>query len=192
MSLDRRSGAGTMPGRSEITMKRAEELDASPGPPPAAAPGRVQLRVRPAADGPLLQLDGFRLLVVDDDHEARVTLRRVLEQCGARVSTAASATEALEQLDREVPDAVVSDIAMPGDDGYALIRMIRQRPAARGGLVPAVALTALSGVQDVEHSLAVGYQQHLSKPVRLAVLLATLIAVTLRPDARGSDQLPAQ
>jgi CheY-like chemotaxis protein len=146
----------------------------------------VQLRVRPGPDGwPQLRLSGFRLLVVDDDLEARVTLRRVLEQCGAQVSAAASAREALALLDREIPDVLVSDIAMPGEDGYALIRVIRERPAARGGRVPAVALTGLGGASAAEHSLAAGYQRHLSKPVRLAVLLATLIAVTRPPGPDG-------
>ena len=112
--------------------------------------------------------------------DARTSLTMLLEKCGARVTAAASASEALAVLERETPDVLVSDIGMAGEDGYALIRRVRARPAALGGQVPAVALTGYVREQDAERTRAAGYQSHLPKPVRLADLTATLASLVGR------------
>jgi signal transduction histidine kinase/ActR/RegA family two-component response regulator len=121
----------------------------------------------PSDDGKAsdLRLSRIRVLVVDDDPDARRLVGKVLERHGAWVSTAASASEALASFDRQAPDVLLSDIGMPGEDGYALIAKVRSRDPARGGQVPAAALTAFAREEDRVRSLAAGYQMHVSKPV---------------------------
>jgi len=116
------------------------------------------------------RLDGLRLLVVDDEHDAIVLLAEALGDRGAKVHTVSSAREALDGLAILSPDLVISDISMPVMDGLALIKEIRTRSPAEGGTVPAIALTAFSRPEDVERALAAGYQTHLSKPVDIGSL----------------------
>jgi PAS domain S-box-containing protein len=123
---------------------------------------------------------GLRVLVVDDDDDARELLRELLDQHRIGVRLAGSVDEAIAELDREIPDAVVSDIAMAGQDGYDLIRKVRQRPAAAGAAVPAVALSAYARAEDVERSLASGFAAHLPKPVELPDLLNAIAEATGR------------
>jgi len=105
-----------------------------------------------AADGPpsalLSRLDGVRILVVDDEPDTNEVLQELFASCGAEVRVAASTRQALEILDRWRPTLIVSDIGMPEQDGYALIRQVREREPERGGETPAVALTAYSRVED--------------------------------------------
>lgn len=124
-------------------------------------------------------LEGLRVLVVDDEADTREFLSVVLEECGASVKAAASAQEALEAIERWKPDVLVSDIGMPGEDGYALIRQLRSREASLGGLIPAVALTAYARSEDRMRALKEGFQMHLSKPVEPAEL-ATVVASLAR------------
>jgi PAS domain S-box-containing protein len=134
----------------------------------------------PERDAP--RLDGLRLLVVDDDGDARDVMAEVLRGRGAEVFASASAADALEQLEAVRPDVIVSDIAMPEIDGYTLIRRIRSLPPERGGRTPAVALTAYSQTEDARRAFAAGYQVHVPKPVepaRLATLVANLGGRTL-------------
>jgi PAS domain S-box-containing protein len=122
-------------------------------------------------------LAGLRVMVVDDDPDARELLAASLGQCGAEVVVAGSAADALDLLARQVPDVLVSDIGMPGQDGYDLIRAVRARSRDEGGLVPAVALTAYGREEDRLQALRAGYQQHVPKPispVELATVVATL------------------
>jgi len=119
-------------------------------------------------------LTGLNVLVVDDEPEARALLRRLLEMRGATVRIAAAATEAVELVLAEAPDVLVSDIGMPGEDGYALIRRVRALPPARGGLVPAVALTAYARAGDRGRALRSGYQSHLTKPLDAASIVLTV------------------
>jgi len=122
-------------------------------------------------------LAGVRVAVVEDEDDVRDFLSTTLREYGAEVAAFASAKEALEALEREVPDVLVSDIAMPGDDGFALIRRVRALPAERGGRLPAVALTAFARDEDKSRVLAAGYQVHLPKPVephKLAAVVARL------------------
>ena len=108
-------------------------------------------------------LVGVHVLVVDDDDDARHLLRTILQYCGALVTVTASARHAMTVLARVTPDAIVSDIAMPEQDGYWLIRELRALPPGRGGAIPAIALTGVAHGPD--RTLAAGFQAHLRKPV---------------------------
>jgi PAS domain S-box-containing protein len=123
------------------------------------------------------RLDGLRLLVIDDEEDARYVVATVLRGQGAEVHLAASAIEALAKLEDVRPDVVVSDIGMPETDGYALIRQIRALPATLGGRTPAVALTAYARREDAERAFAAGFQMHVAKPIepaQLAIVVANL------------------
>lgn len=140
-------------------------------------------RVHPAADTAVAfdcppELEGVRVLAVDDEVDSRHLLAAVLEQCRAEVRTCASAAEVIDLLETFKPDVLVSDIGMPGEDGYALIKRVRAWEAGRdGGAVPAVALTAYARVEDRLQALLAGYNMHVTKPVEpaeLAVVIASL------------------
>ena len=122
-----------------------------------------------------LSLEGLRVLVVDDEADARELLTTILTQYGAKVTAVATAGEALETIQKSQLDVLVSDIGMPGEDGYTLIRKIRAIDPNQGGKIPAVALTAYAGVQDQRQTLSAGFQIHLPKPVNPSQL-ATAIA----------------
>jgi signal transduction histidine kinase len=115
-------------------------------------------------------LTGVRVLLVDDDADARELFTSVLEQCDARVKAVASAATALTALEGWKPDVLVSDIAMPGESGYVLIRKIRRLPAEQGGTIPALAVTAYAGADDIKLALSAGFQAHVTKPVEPAEL----------------------
>ncbi len=119
-------------------------------------------------------LDGVKVLMVDDEQDARELVRRVLERCGAEVETAASAKDALELIPHLRPDVLVSDIGMPEHDGYELIRNVRSLGVESGGAVPAVALTAYARVEDRLRALRSGYQTHITKPIEASELVATI------------------
>jgi PAS domain S-box-containing protein len=121
------------------------------------------------------RLDGLRLLIVDDEHDARALLGEILREQGAEVHAAASATEALEKFSAVRPDVIVSDIGMPEADGYALIRKIRALPPEAGGRTPAIALTAYARAEDAQKAFVAGYQMHVTKPVE-PTQLATVVA----------------
>ena len=145
-----------------------------------AVPAHVRLREEALLNATLTappvtrELTGVRILVVDDDPDARSLARRVLEDSGAGVRTAASAAEALTALEAaELPDVVVSDIGMPEQDGYDLIRQVRALPG-QASRIPAVALTALARGEDRSRALQAGYQRHISKPVDPAELVSLI------------------
>jgi len=119
-------------------------------------------------------LRGLHVLVVEDEEDTRDLLVAALEQHGARVTAVSSAAAALEHLDAGPADVLVSDLAMPDEDGYALIRQVRERPAAQGGCIPAAALTAYARAEDRLRALEAGYQTHLAKPVDPSELIATV------------------
>jgi CheY-like chemotaxis protein len=124
------------------------------------------------------ELYGLKILVVDDDVDTRELIEWVLKRVGAEVTSVGSTREALEILEREKPHLLVSDIAMPEEDGYALLRKIRALPPERGGRIPAIALTAHSLVQDRLQSLRAGFQSHVPKPVvpeELVEVVASII-----------------
>ena len=122
-----------------------------------------------------LSLNNLRVLVVDDEPDARELVAVVLTGCGAEVVSVGSAVEALAEMERGRFDVLVSDIGMPLMDGYALIEKVRQLPKERGGRIPAAALTAYAGVEDRMRVLSAGYQMHIPKPVEPAEL-TTVVA----------------
>jgi signal transduction histidine kinase len=166
------------------------ELPVCTSSPPAVERERRMQSSRPPPPGaPSVRLDGLRILVVDDEADARSLLERLLGGLGASVATAPSATEGLRLLDGGGVDVLVSDIGMPDIDGYELIRTVRGLPAERGGHTPAIALTAYVRSEDTERTIAAGYQAHVPKPVdtdRLVSLLA-LVRGRSSGSSLGSD-----
>jgi PAS domain S-box-containing protein len=119
-------------------------------------------------------LKGLRVLVVEDNSEDREVLLAELSHHGASASASASAAEALAEFDQVRPDVLVADIGMPGEDGYSLIRKIRARSRVRGGLTPAIALTAYAGDANRKRTLDAGYQKHMTKPADPDELVRTI------------------
>ena len=133
--------------------------------------------------GSFPSLEGLMILVVDDESDARELMTIILEERNARVTTVASAAEAYETLEWLKPDLIISDIGMPGEDGYSLIRNVRLKEAReKQGWKPAIALTAHARVEDRLRALSAGFQAHVAKPVEPAELVA-VIASLLRPFA---------
>jgi CheY-like chemotaxis protein len=122
-----------------------------------------------------LELKGVRVLVVDDEPDARALVRRLLEDCEAVVASAASAKEAIALLEANRFDVLVSDIGMPDADGYELINWVRALGVAKGGNIPAIALTAYARTEDRVKAIAAGFQMHVVKPVE-PVELVTMVA----------------
>jgi PAS domain S-box-containing protein len=120
-------------------------------------------------------LEGLRILVVDDEPDARHFVVRVLEECKAEVTAVGSAAEALATLPRIRPHVLVSDIGMPRTDGYELMRTLRSRRPDEGGQTPALAFTAYASTEDRSRALAAGYQRHLTKPVDPADLVDAVV-----------------
>jgi PAS domain S-box-containing protein len=123
---------------------------------------------------PQPSLSNVHVLVVDDEVDARNLVKRLLEMAGATVSTAASASEALDHISSERPDVLVCDIGMPGEDGYSLIRRLRVLEQRQENALPAVALTAYARSEDRTKAVRSGFQNHLAKPVEPAELLAVV------------------
>ncbi|MGE5656115.1 MAG: PAS domain S-box protein [Actinomycetota bacterium] len=119
-------------------------------------------------------LQGLQVLVVDDEADTRDLLMTVLRQCGAHCTAVASARETLEVLAHFQPDVLVSDIGMPGEDGYALIRQVRKLTPERGGNIPAVALTAYAREKDRQQAMEAGFSVYVRKPVEPAELVAVV------------------
>jgi signal transduction histidine kinase len=121
-------------------------------------------------------LAGLRVLVVEDEPDTRELLAEVLERCGAEVRAAASVAEALAEIapGGRLPHVIVSDIGMPDEDGYVLLRKLRERAPEDGGEIPAVALTAYARSEDRHRALAAGFATHLAKPVEPAALVAAV------------------
>ncbi len=130
-------------------------------------------------------LAGLRVLVVDDDDDARELLREVLSQHRADVWTASSAREALAAMEAAKPHVLVSDIAMKGEDGYELIRRVRVRPPHEGGGVPALALTAFARSEDRLRALEAGFQMHAAKPIEPTELIAAVASLAGNALASG-------
>lgn len=131
---------------------------------------------------------GLRILVVDDEDDSRRLVATVLEGCGCVVTTAGSVQEAVTSLAQQRSDLLVSDIGMPGEDGYDLIRKVRALPHAGGGDMPAAALTAYARAEDRQRMLNAGYSIHLAKPVEPAELVA-VVATLSRFLHRASDDV---
>lgn len=147
-----------------FTVRLPALRDLTPTRPEPMAPGDVKV------DGAA----ALTVLVIDDDADSREVAARMLEGTGARVLTAGDATEGLALLRARRPDVLVADIGMPGMDGYALIRAVRQLATHEGADTPAAAMTALARDEDRQRALDAGYQAHLAKPVSREDLLATV------------------
>ncbi len=150
-------------------------LPAADRPPPAAATAAAAQPSRPAPA--LRPLEGLKVVVVDDEPDVRDLLETILATRGAEVNSAESAAEGLELVQQVRPDVLVSDIGMPGEDGYSLLRRLRQLAPEAGGATPALALTAFSRPEDRTQALLAGFTMHLSKPAdpsELVVVLAKL------------------
>jgi signal transduction histidine kinase/DNA-binding response OmpR family regulator len=132
-------------------------------------------------------LEGVKVLVVDDEPDARELITAVLEECGAEVKTSASAAEAIEKLEEWKPDVLISDIGMPEEDGYDLIRKVRAKH--EGEQIPAAALTAFASVEDRRHALSAGYQMHIPKPVEPARLASVVASLAGRPGESPETEL---
>jgi CheY-like chemotaxis protein len=138
-----------------------------------------------------IALKGLRVLLVDDEADARELFTVLLVQRGAKVTAVASSDEALTVLAEtppdERPDVLLADIGMPETDGYQLIAKVRALERSQGSQIPAVALTAHAGFEDRNRSLSAGFQKHLSKPVEPAELAAVVAHL-----ARRSETLEAE
>jgi PAS domain S-box-containing protein len=143
-----------------------------------AEPHRGRPALAPGAYGRPEQLRGLRVLVVDDEEDARQLVRAVLEDCGCRVTLAKSVDEAMAIFESRPPDVLVSDIAMPERDGYELIRKVRAFPREGGGDVPAAALTAYARAEDRRALLNAGFSMHVPKPMDPAELVAVVASLT--------------
>jgi len=145
-------------------------------------------RVHPGAPSPAgfsfeqVDLSGIKILIVDDEPDARDLIKRVLEECKAEVLTAASASEALTIIEPERPHVLVSDIGMPEIDGYEFLRRVRALTQKIGVHIPAVALTAYAGSEDKTRALRAGFLVHLVKPIEPSELVATLASLAGRTD----------
>lgn len=124
-----------------------------------------------------VSLSGISVLLVEDDVDARNLIHKLLELRGAKVTSAASAAEALKAFKVTIPDVLVSDIAMPDEDGYSLLRKVRSLPHEHGGQTPAIALTGYASAKDKADTFAAGYQAHLAKPLEPADLITAIEAV---------------
>jgi CheY-like chemotaxis protein len=129
------------------------------------------------------RLDGVRVLVVDDARNVREVVTDILTQDGAKVTAVGSAEEALAALQRERPDVLLSDLAMPGKGGYWLIGQVRALPPERGGVTPAAALTAYTGPEHRASVLRAGFQLHVEKPVGLDALIGVVAMLALKERA---------
>jgi signal transduction histidine kinase/BarA-like signal transduction histidine kinase len=143
-----------------------------------------RLDVQAAAALQMPDLNGCRVLLVDDDEDARQMASDALSAAGANVTTAGSAAEALQALDSGHFDTAILDIGLPGMDGYQLLEAIRSRPPERHGAIPAAALTAYARTVDRTRSLQAGFHMHLSKPIQPVELAAAVSALCRR--SRGS------
>jgi len=119
-------------------------------------------------------LEGLRTLIVDDNEDALLLTSVILEGYGTEVMTAESASKAFKIFSQTKPDILICDLAMPDEDGYSLIRQIRNLTPEEGGLIPAIALTASARDQDRFLSIEAGFQVHLSKPVEIEELVAVV------------------
>ena len=123
-----------------------------------------------------VRLDGVHVLLVEDDDDSRKLLGTMLKRYGARVTSTKSAAEALAVFEGELPDVLISDIGMPDQDGYELIRKLRALPGQKGGNIPAIALTGYASRKDRERALSAGYQQHMAKPIEQMDMITAIAA----------------
>jgi CheY-like chemotaxis protein len=160
-----------------LDVHKTETEKLNPEATPTPAP--VAVTEREAGDAPD-SLRGLKVLVVDDDVDAHQPIRWVLEDYGAEVVAVRSVTAALDAIPQHRPDVLVSDINMPGRDGYDLIRAVRALPRHRGGATPAIALTGFGTAEERARALNAGYMNHFAKPIEATVLVAVVAGLGAR------------
>jgi CheY-like chemotaxis protein len=134
----------------------------------------------PAESVGVVDLGGLRILIVDDDADARESMRMILAPLGAEVATAISAIDAFDVLQQGRPDVLISDIVMPDADGYALLRRVRAPDTGERGVIPAIAVSGSARPGDRQRALGAGYQLHLTKPFDARDLIAAVRTLTGR------------
>jgi len=174
-SVEARSGGVGQGASFVVTLPVAPARAAQT--PPVVSPSDPALAEMPT-------LSGLRVLVVEDEADARALVCAVLEGCGAAVVGAGTVQEALEEIERSRPDVLLSDIAMPGEDGYSLIRRVRLLHRSDPP-IPAAALTAFATASDRARALLAGYQAHIPKPVEPSELAAVVAALAGRTAVRN-------
>lgn len=153
--------------------------------PTFAGGGEVSSKVRrtePHSEDNRLKLSAVRVLLIDDDADSREMLSTVLQHSGAVVISVDSGASALEALEAQIPDILISDIGMPGENGYDLIARVRSLSPEQGGSVPAIAVTGYVSLQDRALAFDAGYQEHVAKPVEIDDLMDTIISL-IKPRA---------
>jgi CheY-like chemotaxis protein len=135
-------------------------------------------------------LEGLRIVIVDDDGDARELLATVLTQRSAQVFAADCAAEAFALITRERPDLLISDIAMPEEDGYTLVGRVRALSTDEGGRTPAIAVTAYAGRADRKRALEAGFDAHFAKPIDIDKLVDTLLDIRGARDLRIAEKKP--
>jgi CheY-like chemotaxis protein len=153
------------------------QLSLHSGPAPEVADSPFRRTSDHVIEVELEQLNGVHILIVEDDTDSRNVLAVLLQRLGALVEAVASASEAFDRVSHRRPDVLVSDIGMPDEDGYSLIKRVRQLGGERK--LPAIALTAYARKQDAEQAIASGYDRHLPKPVAPADLIKAIKSVTV-------------
>jgi len=157
--------------------------------PAGAEPRAPEPRPRTAAhDLTAFRLAGLHVLVVEDQWDTRDLLAEILGSAGCRVVAVGSAHEALDAFDTAPPDVLVSDIGMPGEDGYSLLRKVRLRSPAQGGKVPAIAISAYAREEDRIRSLAAGFQIHIAKPFEPSEVLAAVGRMAARRERKAGEE----
>ena len=174
------TSAGAGQGATFTVSLPVTVIHAPPGAAPEADRRHPLSASAPASLDGCVEIAGVKVLVVDDEPDARALLKRLLEDCRGNVLTAGSAAEALELVRTEKPDVLVCDIGMPGEDGYSLITRVRALGPEGGGQVPAAALTAYARPEDRVKAVLAGFQMHLAKPVEPAELVATVASLAGR------------
>ena len=149
--------------------------DAAPGTPTVSSVAELQ---------PLASLEGVSVLIVDDEEDARDVLSLILQDRGAEVRAVASVAAALESIRERIPDVLISDIGMPGEDGHTLLRKLRLLAPEQGGQVPAVALTAYATPADSAKALAAGFDRHVRKPVTSEEIIEAVAVMAARQQSR--------
>jgi CheY-like chemotaxis protein len=163
---------GTVSAQSDGLNKGATFIATFPLLADRSAPVAVAHCEQPLAE--VRSLDGLRVLLVDDEPEARQIISTVIAQTGAEVKACTSAHEALAKLMEWKPDVILSDIAMPDEDGYSFIGKVRSLPRDKGGDTPAAALTAYARDVDRRQALDAGYQMHIAKPIGASQLVSMI------------------
>jgi PAS domain S-box-containing protein len=152
---------------------------------PAVLPEQERAKASGEGAAQTIRLDGVRVLLVEDAQDARELITLLLRERGAEVRTATHGREAMERLAEALPDVLISDIGLPGEDGHALLKRMREWTEARDHWLPAIALTAYAGAEDARRAYRAGFQVHMAKPLEADALVQSVARLAARDDAKG-------